>query len=501
MSLVGLDLNSGRARAVAGPGARPPGLVTLDGDRAELSLAISLEGRVPQVGRAGFALMRARPHLVCADYLPALGSANHWASDKHRVDPDKAMALALGALGDTLKHTAGLVSTVPAYLDELQLVRLMRLVEASRLPILGTLSSPIAAVLASPIVADSHAEPGLILVIEADTYAITWSVVERRLDRDGGQLLPRLVQLTTALARGVWLRRLLDGVSNRCVRQSRRDPRESATTEQALYEQLAAALDRGPTNLLQVRIQGEGWFHNVMCHADEVSVFVAPLLQQATADLDVILASIESLGQLSAVVLTHPAAALPGFAQVVRSRCEVMPRLADESADYGDLILGPRSAGDMVHILPADALALMAHELAARIHGGHFPRGHLDHVALPPIEGAVPKESGPARLTFRGREHLLPAATFSLGRDPSCDLVFESELFPHVSGKHCEIVFDRRAYMLCDRSRHGTLLNDRPVQQQAALHSGDWIRLGPRGPVLRFLGETAGSHPAAASNW
>ena len=36
MTLVGLDLNSGRARAVAGPAARSPGLVHLEGDRAEL---------------------------------------------------------------------------------------------------------------------------------------------------------------------------------------------------------------------------------------------------------------------------------------------------------------------------------------------------------------------------------------------------------------------------------------------------------------------------------
>ena len=81
--------------------------------------------------------------------------------------------------------------------------------------------------------------------------------------------------------------------------------------------------------------------------------------------------------------------------------------------------------------------------------------------------------------------------SFSLGRDPGCDLVFESELYPHVSARHCEIIFDRRAYVICDRSRHGTLVNDRPVEQQAPLHSGDWIRLGPRGPVLRFLGTTS----------
>jgi hypothetical protein len=497
MSLVGLDLNSGRARAVAGPAARPPGLVHLDGELAELPLAISLDDRVPRVGRSGFALLRARPHLVCADYLPALGSRATWGSDRHRLDPEQALSLALAALAAPLKQTAGVVCTLPAYLDGARLARFARIAEASKLPFLGSMLSPLAAVLASPLVADPNAEPGLILVVEADTYAVSWSVVERRCDRDGGQLVPRQVQVSTPLARGVWLRRMLDGVANRCVRQTRRDPRESAATEQALYEQLAAFLDRGAANGFQARLQGEGWFHNLVLHADEVVALAEPLLRQASADFDAVLAAVEPLGRLSAVVLTHPAAALPGFADLLRSRCPAPPRLADEG-DYGDHLLAPRSA-DIVHALPPDAPATMAHELAARIHAGHFPRGHLDLVALPPAEGATPKESGPARLTFQGREHLLPAATFTLGRDPSCDLVFASDLYPHVSGKHCEIVFDRRSYMLCDRSRHGTLLNDRPIQQQAALRAGDWIRLGPRGPVLRFLGETATGR--AASNW
>ena len=499
-TLVGLDLNSGRARAVAGLAARTPALVHLDGDRAELPLAISLEGRAPQVGWAGFSLIRSRPHLVCADYLPDLGKARGWSSDRHRLDAEQAVKLALDALAATLHHTGGVVSTLPAYLDEHQITRLTRLAEAAKWPLLGSLSSPMAAVLAWPLVADAHAEPGLILVIDADTHALTWSVVERRLDREGGQLLPCLTQLSPPLARGVWLRRLLDGVSNRCVRQTRRDPRESAATEQALYEQLAAVLDRGPTSLLQVRAQGEGWTHNLMLHDEEVEALVAPLLQQAAADLDGVLTAAESMGELTAVLMTHPAASLPGLAQAIRSRCQAFPRLAEDSDDYGDHLITPPVTGDMVHVLPIDALAGVAHELAIRIHGGHFPRGHLDRVALPPPVDAILEEAGPARLTFEGRDHLLPASTFTLGRDPSCDLVFDSEHYPHVSGKHCEIVFDRGAYLIRDRSRHGTLLNEQPVQQ-AALHSGDWIRLGPRGPVLQFLGEAAASHSAPASNW
>jgi pSer/pThr/pTyr-binding forkhead associated (FHA) protein len=112
--------------------------------------------------------------------------------------------------------------------------------------------------------------------------------------------------------------------------------------------------------------------------------------------------------------------------------------------------------------------------------------GYADCVRLS-IPEAV--DEGPARLQFRGHDHPLDASTFTLGRDPSCNLVLEEDLYPEVAPFHCEIYLDRRAYTLRDRSRLGTLVNDRPVTRLLALNSGDWIRLGPEGPVLRFVGQ------------
>jgi hypothetical protein len=155
--------------------------------------------------------------------------------------------------------------------------------------------------------------------------------------------------------------------------------------------------------------------------------------------------------------------------------------------DFGARLLD-EDAVTPVAVLAADAVARSAQEVAVRLHYGELPPGHLDALPLPAGPAA---ERGPARLNFRGQDHILSGPSFTLGRDPGCDLVFESELYPTVSARHCEIVFDRRAYTLFDRSRHGTLLNERPVSQSAALHSGDWIRLGPSGPVLRFLGRGA----------
>jgi hypothetical protein len=487
MSLVGLDLNSSRARAVGGAAAQQVALMRLDGDRADLPLAVSLEGKLPVVGHAGLALTRARPHLACLDYLPAVGLDRVWAAGAHRLDADRAVELTFAALARPLGRSAGVACVVPAYLDEAQLVQVMRLAEKCKLPLLGSISSSLAAALGVPGLA-TRPEPGLILVVDLDGHALTWSVVER----GGGQVRQRMVQPSTHLGRGVWMRKLLDGAAHRCVRQSRRDPRDTAEAEQSLYEQLLAALDQGVPRLAQLHVQGVGWFYHLMLNGDELTGMVTPLLRQALADLDAILATTDAVGPLDAVVVTHPAAGLPGLVSLLEARLPARPPAAvpaDEDGDYGDSLLRAAEATESpVHVLPPDTPACVAHELAARVHHGDFPRGHLDVVVLPQGEAPRPRDGGPARVSFRGREHVLTDLAFSLGRDPACDLVFESELYPHVSARHAEIVFDRRAYMLCDRSRHGTLLNDRPVRQ-AALHSGDWIRLGPRGPVLRFLGE------------
>lgn len=492
MSLVGLDLNASRARAVAGPSTQKLSLLRLDGEHVELPLALSLEQRPPAVGHQGLALTRARPHLACLDFLPYLGSSRAWPASGEDLDAERALELTFDALGRAVGRAAGLACAIPGYLDETQTVQLYRIAAHTRLPLVGSISAPVAAVLASPYVHDAAGEKRLLLVIDSDGHALTWSAVER----DQTQLRLRMVQPGSHLARGVWLRKLLDGVSGRCVRTSRRDPRESAATEQAVYEQLVGLLDQGAARVVQLHVQGTGWFANLMLQADELAGMVAPLLRQFAADLETVLATAETLGQLACVVVTHAAAGLPGLVATVKARLQARPSAApppaEDGDDYGDRLVNT-SPPEMVHVLPVDALASTAHELAARIHRNEFPRGHHDAVALGAAraESVSSSDTGPPRLLFRGRDHLLKGTSFTLGRDPACDLVFESELYPHVSARHCEIVFDRRSYVIYDRSRHGTLVNDRPVEQQAPLHSGDWIRLGPRGPVLRFLGTTS----------
>ena len=58
-------------------------------------------------------------------------------------------------------------------------------------------------------------------------------------------------------------------------------------------------------------------------------------------------------------------------------------------------------------------------------------------------------------------------------------------------------MFDHRTYLLFNRSRDGTLVNDALVVGSAVLQPGDWIRLGPEGPLVRFLGHAEGRNMTA----
>ena len=123
---------------------------------------------------------------------------------------------------------------------------------------------------------------------------------------------------------------------------------------------------------------------------------------------------------------------------------------------------------------------------------GFVDSARLLRPVLPEKLGEFGVEYPPRR--FAGQEHVLVGPCFTLGRHGACDLVFDSTQYPVVSARHCEILFDRRNYTLHDHSRNGTLVNEQRVNGQVLLRPGDWIRLGPGGPLVRFLGRAITEH-------
>lgn len=484
-TLTGFDINATRMRAVSGTPGTSPHTLPLDGAQAELPLALSLEGRAPVIGRAALALCRQLPHLACLDFLGYLGENREWRAGRHVLDASKALALVFERLRPLCASTTGLVFALPAYLSRPQIGLLAVLAEKAKLPVLGTVSAPLATTLAA------YAEQpwtGLAAVVDVDEHALTWSVV---LPADS-QARILCTQSYPQLSLRAWKERLLNVTAERCVRQSRRDPRDSAPAEQMLYEQLDNALDAcRQGQMAELVVQTAQWCQNLVLRPDEVAGYCAPLLRQTVTGMQTVLATAEFHHSPSALLVTPAAAHLPGLLAALEERMG-RPHLEveeDSSTDFGEFLLEDDPAESVgLCVLSADSVARAAHALACDFQRGDLPHGHLD---VAPLPAPQPVDAGPARLHFRGQDYVLRCPAFTLGRHSGCNLVLDGDQYPSVSTRHCEIVCERRGYVLRDRSRSGTLVNDRPVIQQITLQAGDWIRLGTGGPLLRFLGQAA----------
>lgn len=400
MSLIGLDFNATRARAIQGeiPGAGPyvPLGLPLDGNARDLPLALSLEERQPRVGQTGVSLCRRSPHLACTDFLPHLGDDRVWNGGRHRIDAASALALVCTHLQRHFGQTEGVTVALPAYFSAAQASLFASVAGRVRLRLLGSVSSPVAITLAAQ---EYLPWLGQAVIVDLDGYALSLSAVEVRDDR----VRVSQVHLVPRLGRGVWLGRLLDGAALRCIRLSRRDPRESAEAEQALFDQLADVLDsRAGEAPAEIVLQTGQWYQHLQFSPDELSGICAPLVQRTLSEMQQFLAEVSGIASVGAVLLTGPAARLPGLAAAIEDQVVqpgAVPSLEEDDADFGEGLIEDNGLSARVHVLDDDAVARVAFDLALRQHRGDLPRGHLDSVALP---GRAADDRPPTHLPFRG---------------------------------------------------------------------------------------------------
>src|SRR5579871_6032 len=378
MTLIGLDLNATRARAIGGENQgsvpRAPLGLPLDGNERELPLAISLEERRPQVGRPGASLCRRWPHLTCLDFLPHLGDDRTWDAGRHRLDAAGAMSLVCEHLQRKLSRADGVTVALPSYFSPAQAALLANLAGRARWQLLGSVPAPVAVALA----AHEHLPwSGLALVVDLDGHALTFSAVAVRDD------VLRVVHTQTVpqLARGVWLCRLLDCAALRCVRLSRRDPRESAETEQLLYDQLASLLDtRLGDAPAQMVLQTPHWYQHLKFSPAELTTFCAPLVQRALDEIQDYFGAIASFGPVGALLLTGAVGRLPGLAAGIDglilhpepgqstdplTQPSPPPEGEDwfEGADFGEDLLEESALSARIHVLDDDRSEELTSEL------------------------------------------------------------------------------------------------------------------------------------------
>ncbi len=170
------------------------------------------------------------------------------------------------------------------------------------------------------------------------------------------------------LNRRAWKACLLDAIADCCVRHGRRDPRDSGSAEQYLYDQLDDVFDAGlREQQIEVVIRASNWCQNLFLQPPQVRAYCNPLAQHAAEEIGPELAAALPASP-AAVLLTAAAGALPGLTAVMQ----------DIAGDHVPVAL-----------LPADAAARAAHDLAGRFRRGDLTAGHHD-VQVPLPKGAQP---------------------------------------------------------------------------------------------------------------
>jgi hypothetical protein len=478
MTLLGLDLNATRARAAAGAAGEFPRAVPLDAPHVALPLAVSLAGGCPELGAFALRQCRRWPHLTRTGFL---------ATPRGAERDEGALVLVLERLARVARGRGSAAVAVPAYLATDQVGRLLALAGKAGLDLSGAVAAPLALALTA------HAERpwfGTALALDADDHALTVAALAAA----DGQAHLLEARTLPGLGLRAWRERLLNALADRCILQSRRDPRDTPAAEQALFDQLDEVLGacrhrRGA----RVTLETGAWFQELLLEPDDARAFCAPLARQALAAVADAFLDPWPWGAPATVLVSADAARLPGLVEGVRAaldRWRAMAREAveplDPPEDFGEGLLDEDDETAPIVVLAADAAARAAHGLAAHFAGEELPPGYLDTAA--PLPLALPVEAGPTRLRYRGEEFPLDRPRFALGRQPACDLVFDGEAFPMVAPRHCEIVRADGALTLWARGRTGTLVNECAVRQSVALRPGDTIRLGREGPLLRLLG-------------
>lgn len=397
VAVVGLDLTATRARAVALAFGRTRTLL-LEDPSEDLPLFVAIGGRSPQVGRPGLTQCRKVPHLVCTNFLAHLGHSQEWRAGRTRVTPDDALSITLDALRrPVVAESDAVVLTVPAYLSPAQARTVAERAATAKLPIRGTTTTPLAVaahraswVLGAADAPESNGTedhiltmrptghgPASVVVVDADEFALTASVVG--VDTTEAKLVASVAWERASLK--AWKDQLVDAVSDRCVRLCRRDPRDSADAEQALFEQLDTALERSRFgHPVTLSIRGSHWYQDIAHQPEDFDAYCTGLAKRTAEGVRELIRTANLPVPPRGVWLTHAAARLPGLAQAVY-------RATPEQTD--------------VLALPANAVADAAASLAPRWLTGRLPRLHLD--AAIPLESPVGKPLREPRPASNGR--------------------------------------------------------------------------------------------------
>lgn len=381
-ALIGVDLNASRLSAtMAVNGQAKP--IALTAAHPDLILMVNLETR-----QVGLGPIRKSPHLICSNFLSQLGLPHEWRGPRYTFTPESALRASFEALRQSLSRLGTQFAlTLPSYLTPAQIKCVLDAASAAKLTLTTTSTSSlaIAAHRAESVLAPGRetpprekpdwvvpmrplpSGPGVAVIVDVDESCLFASAVQ--VNESEVRILASGHWPSCSLR--FWRDRLLDAISDRCVRLCRRDPRDSGAAEQGLYDAIEDALDRsrrGQTVTLAAR--ADRWYQDLTLTPADLESFSAEQTKQASRLLGEMLSSLALPVPPKAVWLSAKAAALPGLATA----------LYEQSPE-----------GTEVAVLPVEAAAEAAAALDARARSGQLSASHHDgvmplhRVAEPPL--------------------------------------------------------------------------------------------------------------------
>ena len=297
-----------------------------------------------------------------------MGQQREWRTPRHVLTPEAALGVVFQKLCERAVAPTDIVGlALPHYLSTPQMVAVAEAAGKAGLALKGVVAAALAlvadraaAVLAGRTDAPESDEavalpdwvvplrpaaagPGAVVVLDADEHALSGAVVA--VAPDEARVLATAAWPRLGLK--AWEDRLIDAVADRCVRLCRRDPRDSADAEQALFEQLDDALDRlwaGQRATLTVRTAH--WYQDVVQQPDDFDAYCVGLTKLAAEGLRELMDATGLPVPPRAVWLTHAAGRLPGLCKAVHAHtaeCTAVEVLPPRAAAAG----GRRAAASL----------------------------------------------------------------------------------------------------------------------------------------------------------
>lgn len=333
---VGLDVTASRVVAVGWEqGAAFP--LALDPlGPTELALLIRLDVKPVQIGAAAAQFIKKLPHVVCGNFLSSLGKPREWVGERLRLTPETALGTIFATLAHTLSAEAGtVVLSLPAYLPRTQAQAAFDLAAKSGLPVAAMVFAPLAVaarragwllgeqpsrfaerpVLSLASRMDAANAAGVVIV-DVDDHALCASYVS--VEPAAVQL--HGVEVVSRAAERLWRERLLEAVSDRCIRKCRRDPRDSAEAEQGLWDQLIHGLDAARAGRpLTLNIRSKHWYQDLTVSPEDMDDWCLSLAQLSAEAVRNAVEQANAPWPPRAVWLSDEASRLPGLATALHN--------------------------------------------------------------------------------------------------------------------------------------------------------------------------------------